>query len=133
VGFQPFPLSLLTQGLVFRREHVEAILEGRNTQTRRRHVHLLKAGKVYDVNRDWYHGTGHRILVTRVYRQRLGDITPEEARAEGGYSVEEFREAWRRIYGGWDPDEEVVVYEFKLLENEAEQTKLNGLDSRKDQ
>jgi hypothetical protein len=64
--------------------------------------------------------------------QRLGDITPEEARAEGGYSVEEFREAWRQIYGGWDPDEEVVVYEFKLLENEAEQTKLNGLNSKKD-
>jgi hypothetical protein len=41
-------------------------------------------------------------------------------------------EAWREIYGGWDPDEEVVVYEFKLLEN-RNQAKLNGLDPRKDQ
>jgi hypothetical protein len=118
-------------GLIFRRDHIDAILEGRKTQTRRRHAHPLKAGKVYDVNKDWYHSTGHRILVTRVRRQRLGDVTPGEARAEGGYSVEEFREAWRQIYGGWDPDEEVVVYEFKLLEN-RNQAKLNGLNSKKD-
>ena len=66
-------------------------------------------GKVYDINKEWYHGTGHRILVTRVRRQRLGDVTPGEARAEGGYTVEEFTEAWKRINGGWDPDEEVVA------------------------
>ena len=74
-------------GLIFRREHIEKILNGTKVQTRRRHAHLLKAGKVYDINRDWYHSTGHRILVTRVRRQRLGDVTPGEARAEGGYSV----------------------------------------------
>jgi len=102
-------------GLIFRREHIDLILEGRKTQTRRRHKHILKAGKVYGIKTSWVHWTGHRILITRVYRQRLGDITPEEARKEGGYTVEEFKEVWRRINGSWNPDEEVWVYEFRAL------------------
>jgi len=109
-------------GLIFKREHIKKILEGTKTQTRRRHKHLLKAGKVYDIRKDWYHSTGHKILITRVRRQRLGDITPEEAQAEGGYTVEEFKEVWRRINGVWDPDEEVVVYEFRVVD----QPRLNG-------
>gem|GEM_PF-5390704 len=69
--------------------------------------------------------TGHRLLITRVYRQRLGEITPEECLKEGGYAPEGFREVWRRINGSWDPDEVVVVYEFKL-HDKAQPRSLSG-------
>ena len=102
-------------GLIFKKKHIEQILEGTKTQTRRRHRRPLKAGRIYDVKRDWYHSTGHKILITNVYRQRLGDLTPEEALKEGGYTVDEFIEKWKEINGSWEPDEVVWVYEFKIF------------------
>ena len=101
-------------GMIFKKEHITLILEGKKTQTRRRHRHILKEGKVYDIKTDYYHRTGDKIQITAVRRQRLGDMTPNEAQAEGGYTLEEFKEVWRRISGDWDPDEVVVVYEFRL-------------------
>jgi len=57
--------------------------------------------------------------------KRLGEITPADAMAEGGYTVEEFKDVWRRINGTWDPNEEVTVYDFKLLRF-PQQTVLTG-------
>jgi len=108
-----------------RKKHIELILEGVKTQTRRRHKRPLKAGKIYAIKRDWFHFTPHWIMITRVRKQRLGDITAEEAQAEGGYTIEEFKEVWRRISGAWDPNEVIVIYEFKILE-QPEPGNLNG-------
>jgi len=102
-------------GLIFRRDHVELIRDGLKTQTRRRHRYRLKAGRVYDVKVNWVKTTGLKILITRVYTQRLGDMSEEEALKEGEYTLEEFREVWRGINGTWDPDETVVVYEFRMV------------------
>jgi hypothetical protein len=102
-------------GLLFKKEHINKILEGTKTQTRRRHKRPLKVGRVYDVNKDWYHSTDIKIRIVKAYIQRLGDITPDEAFKEGGYTIEEFISVWKRINISWDPDEEVVVYEFRLL------------------
>ena len=49
-------------------------------------------------------------------RQKLGGLTPEEAGKEGFSGIEKFREVWIRINGNWDPELEVVVYEFELAE-----------------
>jgi hypothetical protein len=106
-------LGVVEVGLIFGRDHIRLILEGVKTQTRRRHGRPLKAGRIYDVKRDWYHSTGHKILITDVYRQRLRDITPEEDNKEGNYTVDEFIEEWKDINGSWEPDEVVWVYEFK--------------------
>jgi hypothetical protein len=56
-------------------------------------------------------------LITRRFRQRLGDITHEEAKKEGYHSVEEFGKAWEQIYGrgSWNPNKVVTVYEPKLM------------------
>ena len=102
-------------GLIFKKEHILLILEGVKTQTRRRHRRPLKIGRVYDVKKDWYHSTGIKIRIINAYRQRLEDITPDEAFKEGGYSIKDFISVWKRINSSWDPDEEVLVYEFKLI------------------
>lgn len=101
-------------GLIFKKEHIFLILEGVKTQTRRRHKRPLKVGRVYDFKKDWYHSTGIKIKITKVYSQRLGDITPEEAQKEGRYTISEFVYVWMRINGVWDPDEVVWVYEFRV-------------------
>ncbi len=52
------------------------------------------------------------ILVTGVRKQKLREMTEDDAKREGFQSLEEFKKAWRQIYGGLNPDEEVVVIEF---------------------
>lgn len=62
-------------GLIFEKEHIKLILESVKTQTRRRHKRLLKKGKIYDIKKDWYHNTGHKVRIIDVFKHRLGDIT----------------------------------------------------------
>ncbi|RLG49621.1 MAG: hypothetical protein DRO00_09770 [Thermoproteota archaeon] len=102
--------------MLFRKEHIDKILRGEKTQTRRRSRYQYKVGRTYRIQRSWYNYTDIKILITRRYKQRLGDITQKEVRKEGYSSLEEFKQAWITINGYWDPDEIVTVYEFKLVD-----------------
>lgn len=102
--------------MIFREEHIKKILKGEKTMTRRRHKYPRKVGKVYRIQRSRYDWTDIRILITRAFQQRLGDITPEDALKEGGYTIEEFRKVWEEINGSWDPEEIIWIYEFKLYQ-----------------
>ena len=107
--------------MMFHPHHIELIAKGIKTATRRRHRRPMErvCGTYYAKERMyqprsearvWYH-------VTRVYTQRLGDITEEDARKEGGYTLEGFRRVWEEINEvPWNPDEGVYVYEFKRAE-----------------
>ena len=103
--------------MIFSEEHIRLILEGKKTQTRRRHVRVLKAGRVYRIQRSWYEWTDIRIVITRAFQQRLGDIAEEDAEKEGGYTIEEFHRIWEKINGDWDPEEVVWVYEFRVSQS----------------
>ena len=105
--------------MLFRKEHIDKILRGEKTQTRRLSRYQYKVGRTYRIQRSWYKWTDIKILITRRYRERLGDITPAEIRKEGYNSLEEFKQAWTDINGYWDPDKIVTVYEFKLLSPDA--------------
>jgi len=59
------------------------------------------------------------ILITRRWQERLGDISPEDVKKEGYETLEDFKKAWTDIYGSWNPDDIVWVYEFKVV-NTAE-------------
>ena len=100
---------------LFKKRFINLILEGRKTQTRRTHRYTWKPGRVYHIKTSWFNTTPRRIKIIRKWRQRLGDMTEEDAKAEGFKNLEEFRRAWEEIHGHWNPDEEVWVYEFKLL------------------
>jgi hypothetical protein len=75
-----------------------------------------KTGKVYPVKDRWFGKPVAHILVTRKFRQRLGDISREDVEKEGYRSLEEFKQAWEGIHGrgSWDPKLIVTAYEFKI-------------------
>jgi hypothetical protein len=52
--------------------------------------------------------------VTDVYRKKLNEFDEEDAKREGGYSLEQFKEVWERIHGVWEPNEAVTIIRFKL-------------------
>ena len=46
-----------------------------------------------------------KVLITRKFKQRLGDITPKEIKKEGFDTLEEFQAAWVQIHHGWNPNQ----------------------------
>jgi len=99
--------------LLFKKYYIKLILAGRKTQTRRIHKHKLKVGKTYAVKTRWFGKPLFRVVITRRFQQKLGEISLEDVKKEGYSSLEEFRRAWMRIYGSWNPEQLVTVYEFK--------------------
>lgn len=101
---------------IFKRKHLKLVLQGTKTQTRRTHRHAWRVGKIYGVRDRWFTKPEAHILITRKFKQRLGDITREDVQKEGYVNIEEFRKAWIDIYGSWDPEQVVTAYEFKLAQ-----------------
>jgi hypothetical protein len=107
---------------VFKRRNLELVLAGKKTQTRRIHKQEWKIGHVYSARASWFEKAKAWILITRKFRQKLGDISDEDVKKEGFSTLAEFKEEWRKcgkINGSWKPDQVVIVYEFKLLDKSA--------------
>jgi len=102
--------------VLFKRRLLELVLQRRKTQTRRIHRRELSPGRVYPVTDQWFGRAAAYIRITRKWRQRLGDVTEPEAKAEGFNSLADFQEAWKSINGSWNPDLVVVAYEFDLVD-----------------
>lgn len=102
--------------MIFKKRHIKKILRGQKTQTRRRinPRYSYKVGRKYGIRSRWYEKSLAQILITGKRIERLGDITPEDAEKEGGYTIEEFRREWEEINGKWRPNLEVYVYDFQL-------------------
>lgn len=65
-----------------------------------------------------------RVAVTSIRRQRLGDMTVLDARAEGHRTTGEYLAAWAERHGHADPDLEVWVLEFHLLRQNHDRVRL---------
>ncbi|AEG14477.1 ASCH domain protein [Desulfofundulus kuznetsovii DSM 6115] len=100
--------------ILFKPEHVEPILSGRKTQTRRLGRKRWKVGSIHQCRLNYRVEPFAYVKVTAVRRERLGDITEEDAWKEGYPSVEAYREAFEQIYGFWNPDVDVWVVDFEL-------------------
>ncbi len=113
--------------ITFKADSLRKIREGTKTQTRRAGRQVLKVGSVYGAKDDWYRKADTYVCITRRFKQRLGDITPEDIRKEGFSSSEEFKAAWIHLHGDWTPNKNVTVYEFRLAKkNGHRQTRING-------
>jgi len=49
------------------------------------------------------------------YQQRLGDMTEENAKMEGGYTLEQFQGTFKAITGKWDSHLVVYVVRFEYI------------------
>jgi len=116
---------------IFKPKHLNLILQGKKTQTRRISRYRLKIGKAYAVRSKMLEPAQARIIIIRAWRQQLRDLTPEDVRKEGFNSFTEFRQAWKEIYGTWNPDQIVTAYEFRLLtqkqKHRSERNRKQGL------
>ena len=102
--------------ILFQPKHVPLILDGRKRQTRRLGKKRCNVGSIHQARTKLFGEPFARLRICAVEQQRLGDITVEEARAEGYDSIYDFRQAFWKINGypkNMD-DLEVWVIKFKL-------------------
>lgn len=86
--------------MIFRPELARLIRQGKKTQTRRRgETTTYAVGRIVPVQPGRGKRSTARILITAVEQQRLGDLTFEQARAEGFRTRDEFFAYWRGLHG----------------------------------
>jgi hypothetical protein len=98
--------------MLFKKHLLHKVLDGSKTQTRRIHKRNLKVGRTYGVTCRRYDKAVGYITILRTSQQRLGDITLEDAKAEGFSNIEEFKKAWISINGEFNAEQMVTAYEF---------------------
>jgi hypothetical protein len=105
--------------MLFKPEHRPMILEGRKTATRRSwKTPRVKVGGIYKaklqmLSKEYF----TRIKVTKLYQQKLGNMTLEDVKKEGYDTHAAFKEIWIKINGSWDPELRPYVIEFELEGN----------------
>lgn len=97
--------------LNFREQHVRLIKEKKKTQTSRTPFNnIYEVGDVVDIN--LFEPRIDRIKVLSVVDKTLGEFTDEDAKLEGGYTLEEFKQVWIGIHGAWNKNDTVRVIRF---------------------
>lgn len=103
--------------ILFKPEHVAPIIQGRKTQTRRIGKRRWRIGSIHQAKLNFSKGSRPfaKLRILAVRQERLGDISEEDAKAEGYSSIEAYKEVFGRIYGWWDPDVLVWVIDFEVM------------------
>jgi hypothetical protein len=103
--------------LIFKGEHLDKILSGLKTQTRRASRPKVKAGQSVRLRRGYSKYLPESIIIQKVFTQKLGDIMEEEIYKEGFNKRNEFIEAWTLLYGSWNSEKTIWVIDFVLGED----------------
>jgi hypothetical protein len=105
--------------ILFKPEHMQPIQKGIKTQTRRvwdsprAKVGSIHKAKLQMLSKDYF----AKLHILKIHQEKLGDITPEDAKKEGGYTVPQFKRKWEMINKSWDPELLVYVVEFECIPN----------------
>jgi len=101
--------------LIFTATSKDPILEGLQTQTTRTIAPntRIKDGKIVHATVLEPHFADLQII--SVERKRLKYFNEEDASAEGGYTLKEFKENWKGKHGEWDEDKLVYSIRFKVV------------------
>jgi ParB/RepB/Spo0J family partition protein len=99
----------------FRLKHAEMIKKGAKTQTSRKGLRdpAIKPGATFYAS--VFEPKYVRLKVKGVERKRLGEFSSEDAKREGGYTLQEFKRVWEEIHeDDWDDNETVYVINFEV-------------------
>ena len=99
--------------LPFKLKHVKPILDGAKTQTSRKGIRDPKIKVGAKIHAAIWEPHFADLIITSIERKRLRDFTEEDARREGDYTLEQFREVWKEIHGEWNDNESVYVIRFR--------------------
>jgi hypothetical protein len=107
--------------LLFKPQHVPLILSGRKTMTMRQWERSrVKVGSIHQCRTQLFKGEPFaHVCIVSVYRQRLGEMTADQYKKEGGYARESYIKVWKEINGSYDPNELACAVEFDLAEDAA--------------
>jgi ParB family chromosome partitioning protein len=102
--------------LEFAAEDKQLLLEGAKTQTSRTDMPdpKIKAGAI--VHAVIWEPHFADLRITSVERKRLRYFDEQDAKREGGYTLEEFKKRWKKMHGEWDENQLVYVIHFKGIE-----------------
>jgi ParB family chromosome partitioning protein len=100
----------------FRLAHMQPILENKKIQTSRKGLPDPKVVVGATVNAAVWEPHFATLRITSIRRKRLGDFTEDDAKKEGGYTLKEFKEVWRKLHRNWNDDEIVCVIGFQRVE-----------------
>lgn len=110
--------------MLFKDYHIPMIRSESKAVTRREwadNYHGPKVGNVVAATTEMFVPDDEAdcyIRITDRYRQPLGEMTDEDARAEGDYEfLSEFIGGYKDVYGpdAWDPEKVVEVVEFEYV------------------
>lgn len=106
--------------MMFKREMAKLIFEKKKTQTRRKFSKSsrnYKVGSIQPIQISYREKAVGHVKITKAFVQRLGDMTHEEAAAEGFSSWAEFMGYLDKINKTHSlPTEIVKAYEFELVD-----------------
>jgi len=101
--------------LPFRLAHMKPILDDMKTQTSRTGIRdpKVKVGAIVHAAVWEPHFADLRIM--SIERKQLKYFDEEDAKREGGYTLEEFKKVWKDIHGEWDENQLVYVISFEKV------------------
>jgi ParB family chromosome partitioning protein len=99
----------------FMADDKKPLLDGSKTQTSRTGIPdpKIKVGAIVHASILEPHIADLRI--TSVERKRLRYFDPEDAKREGGYTLEEFKRRWKKMFGEWDENQLVYITHFEKV------------------
>ncbi len=102
--------------MLFKKHLLVKVLDGTKTQTRRcANNRLYRIGSIQPVKTTYYEKARGHVLIERRFKQRLEDMTEEEAHTEGYENLAAFRKEWPQITKRpLNLKEIVTAYEFHL-------------------
>jgi ParB family chromosome partitioning protein len=101
--------------LQFTAEDKKPLLDGTKTQTSRTTIPDSKIKANVIVHATILEPHVADLHVTSIERKRLRYFDEEDAKREGGYTLEDFRKRWKRIHGEWDDNQLVYVIRFERV------------------
>lgn len=98
----------------FRLNHMEPILDGVKVQTSRTGIDpRVKEGSI--VHASVWQPDFADLRIMHIEKKRLKYFDEEDAKREGGYTLEEFKKVWMDIHGEWNEDQLVYVIYFERV------------------